>query len=177
MQLHHPVMVSRTDMHNKLFSFSCNYNLRFCYKIHTLNSKDITLIMKRNVLVTGIGQSFANGWRERLIISNAYWGVPCTLWICAFLSNKYSRSFIVSIPCDTIWETLVLLGFLFSSISRGLLTCILVWHRSIWGQMPPPFERPRLMPYLLHNDRGMNTDRSKLKFKLNNWENNASPFM
>ena len=59
----------------------------------------------------------------------------------AYIAYKYchfynSPSFIVSIPCDAQWETWMLLGFFISSISAGLWTCILVWHRSIWGWMP-----------------------------------------
>ena len=51
--------------------------------------------------------------------------------------HMYKLTFIYSL--DTLWysvRNLDVTWFFISSISAGLRTCILVWHRSIWGRMP-----------------------------------------
>ena len=66
-----------------------------------------------------------------------------------------SRLFIDPLPCNTLWETLLLLGFSLLSISKGQQTCTLVWFTNIWGRMPfltPPWSVGKRTPDLLFRD-------------------------
>ena len=95
-----------------------------------------------------------------------FWDFAVPQWLttgAAYMTHVIKLTFIYSL--DTLWYSVRNLGVtcvFILSISMGLRTCILVWHRSIWGRLPflapqqsagnwkrdLSFERP--MPYPLH---------------------------
>ena len=99
-----------------------------------------------------------------------------------------SRLFIASLPCDTLWETLLILGFLLQRINTVQQICLQVWYISVLGRMPylsPPwsdrnrtpdflFQSP--MPNSLHHGHS-SLSLSTMLFWHRHWLLRLSPYI
>ena len=61
---------------------------------------------------------------------------PCDIMVVIFILSSNWRSFIDLLPCNTLSETLMLLGFFLFQVSVRVYGLTQMWHRSILGRMP-----------------------------------------